>query len=112
MIFLSIIHGRLLWLREEIKIHVKDIQRLTCLSLAASDVMMTFQNISKRSNKARDQNYYENFFTKRGGKGSKIDLISLPNIKFSCYLIASKIMRRYTKGECPLDTIPFAEHCV
>ena len=42
----------------------------------------------------------------------KIELINKPEIRFACYLIASKTMRHYTKGECTLDTNSITEHCV
>lgn len=68
--------------------------------------------VSKREKKAGDMDYYKNYDTKRAGKGAKIDLINNPVINFVCYLIASKTMRHYTKGECTLDTISVAEHCL
>ena len=91
---------------------MEDIHRLTGLSQEGRDISTVFQNVSKRVKKAGDGDYYNNYDTKRGGKGAKIDLINKPVVKFSCYLIAKKTMRHYSKGECTLDTISVAEHCI
>ena len=112
MFLLSRIHNGSLWLGREIPIHVEDIHRLTGLSQEGRDISTASQNVSKRAKKAGDGDYYKKYDTKRGGKGAKIDLINKLAVKFACYLITRKMMRHYTKGECTLDTISVAEHCI
>ena len=109
---LSQIQNGSLWLNEEIPIHAEHIHRLTGLSQNGADVSAAGQTSSKRARKSGDADLYTKYGTRRGGKGAKIDLINKPEIRFACYLIASKTMRHYTKGECTLDTISIAEHCI
>ena len=68
--------------------------------------------MSKREKKVGDGNYYKKHDTKRRGKGENIDLRNKLAVKFACYMIATKTMRHYTKGECTLDTISVVEHCI
>ena len=75
------------------------------------DVSAVGQTSSKHARNSGDSDLYTKYGTRRGGKGAKIDLFNKPEIWFACYLIASKMMRHYTKGECTLDTISIAEHC-
>lgn len=111
-ILLSRIQNGSLWMGKEIPIHVEYIHKLTGLSQEGRDVSSAFQTVSKRAKKSRDTDYYVKYDTRRGGKGVKIKLINRPEVKFACYLIASKTMRHYTKGECTLDRISVAKHCV
>jgi hypothetical protein len=47
----------------------------------------------------------------RGGRTTMIDPI-LPNtVRTGFYIIASKVMRSYYKGECTLDTLSVVEFC-
>lgn len=101
-----------MWLEREIPIHAEDISRITGLSAEGKDVSTKFQNVSKRAKNSGGCDYYNKYETKRGGKGANIDLINNPTVKFSYYLIASKTMRHYTKGECTLDTILVTEHYI
>ncbi len=41
----------------------------------------------------------------------KIDLITKDEIRFTCYIIASKTMMYFAKNECTLGTILVKEHC-
>ena len=109
---LSRIQNGSLWLNEEIPIHAADIHRLTGLSQNGADVSVAGQTSSKHTRKSSDSNLYTKYGTRWGDKGAKIDLINKPEIQFACYLIASKTMRHYTKGECTLDTISIMEHCI
>ena len=108
---LSQIQNGSLWLNEEIPIHAEDIHRLTGLSQNGAEVSAAGQTSSKHARKSGDIDLYTKYGTRRGGKGAKIDLINKPEIWFACYLIASKTMQHYTKGECTLDTISIVEHC-
>lgn len=82
------------------------------LSQNGADVSTACQTTSKRAQKSGDADLYRKYGTKWGGKGAKIEFINKLEIKFSCYLIAGKTMRHYTKGKCTLDTISIAEHWV
>lgn len=107
----SRMHGRSLWLDREYPIHVNDIHRLIGLSDEGNSVNTTFQVGAKRAKKHEEENYYANYGTERGGRGTKIDMISKMDMRFACYIIAGKTMRHFAKNECTLDTISVVEYC-
>ena len=78
---LSRVQNGSLWLNEEIPIHAADISRLTGLSQTGADVSSAGQTASKRARKSADADLYTKYGTRRGGKGAKIDLINVPEIR-------------------------------
>jgi hypothetical protein len=55
---------------------------------------------------------YERFHTHSGGGLiAKIDPILSETVRTGCYIIASKVMRFYYKGECTLDSLSVAYFC-
>lgn len=71
-------HGKSLWIKNELPIHSVDIQSLTSLSVGGDFVSIEFMKTSKRAKKAWDDHYYMKYDTKRGGKGVNIYLINSP----------------------------------
>lgn len=55
--------------------------------------------------KEGENHYYNKYKTKRGGKGTNLDLINKEEIKFGCYIIEGKTMRHFARNECTLGTI-------
>jgi hypothetical protein len=92
-------------------IHVDDIHHLIGLSLEGEDVSKGFQCLSKHGKKKGKHSLYEKFHTQKGGKKMNIDPIIPEIVQGACYVIASKVMRSYYKGECTLDTLSVANFC-
>jgi hypothetical protein len=109
---ISRVHDRSLWLDRRYLIHAKDIHQLTRLSLEGEDVSKGFQGPRKHGKKKGEVILYEKFHTQRGGRTTKIDPILPEMVQTSCYMIASKVMRSYYKGECTLDALSVAYFCV
>jgi hypothetical protein len=96
--------------------HADDTHHLTGLSLKGKDMSIGFQGPSKHGKKKVDPRLYERFHTQRGGGGgggrtTKIDPILPKTVIIGYYIIASKVMRSYYKGECTLDAFPVAYFC-
>jgi hypothetical protein len=92
-------------------IHAEDIHQITGLSIEGEDVSKGFQGPSKHGKKKGEPSLYEIFHTQRGGCIAKIDPI-LPEItRTTFYVISSKVMRSYYKGECMLDALSVADVC-
>lgn len=106
----SKMHGGSLWLNREYPIHVDNIHCLTGLSAGGNEINTVFQAGAKRAKKHKEEKYYEKYGTERGKRGEKIDLINKIDIRFACYIIASKTMRHFAKNECTLDAILVTEH--
>jgi len=104
-------HGGSLWLDKEYPIHVDDIQGLTELSATWNEISTPFQAGAKQAKKEGDNDYYRKYNTKQGGRGAKIDLINKENIRFTCYIIAGKVMLNFSRNECTLDIISVMKHC-
>jgi hypothetical protein len=90
---------------------VEDIHQLTGLSLKGEDVSKGFQGPSKHGKKKGEPNLYEKFHTQRGGHTTKIDPILPETVRTTCYVISSKVMHSYYKGECTLDALSVAYFC-
>jgi hypothetical protein len=108
---ISWVHDRSLWLDKKYPIHVEDIHQLTILSLEGEDVSKGFQGPSKHGKKKGEPSLYEKFHTKRGGHTAKIDPILLEIVMIAFYVIASKVMSSYYKGECTLYALSVADFC-
>lgn len=105
------VHDRSLWLDRRYPIHAEDIHQLTGLSLKGEYVSKGFQGPGKHGKNKGEPSVYERFNTKRGGRTSKIDPILPETVRTVCYIIASKVMRSYYKGECMLDALSVADFC-
>ena len=73
------------------------------------EVNTTFQGVGSHGHKKGECTFYQCYGTHQGGKGDIIDAIIDRPIKFSCHIIAGKIMQHYTKGECTLNAICVVE---
>jgi hypothetical protein len=105
------VHDKSLWLDKRYPIHAEDIQQLTGLSLEGEDVSKGFQGPSKHGKKKGEVSLYEKFHTQRGGHTMKIEPILPEMVQKTCYMIASKVMHSYYKGECTLDALSVAYFC-
>lgn len=65
----------------------------------------------KKSKEVRRRELLCKIWNKVRCKGRKNDMIKKIVIRFTCYIIASKTMRHFTRNECTLDAIFVAEHC-
>jgi hypothetical protein len=108
---ISRVHDRSLWLDQRYLIHADDIHQLTGLSLEGEDVSKGFQGPSKHGKKKGEVSLYEKFHTQRGGRTMKIDPIIPETVWTTCYVIVSKVMHSYYKGECTLDALSVADFC-
>jgi hypothetical protein len=70
-----------------------------------------FQGPNKHGNKKVNLSLYENFNTKRGGRTRVIEPILSEIVQTRCYVIASKVLWSYYKGECTLDALSIAYFC-
>jgi len=81
------------------------ISQITGLAESGNAVSTVFQTRAKRGKKQSEDNIYARYGTERGKRGVKLDKINKDDIRFSCYLIADKKIRHFTKNECTLDVI-------
>jgi hypothetical protein len=102
---ISRVHDMSLWLEKIYMIHADDIKQLRGLSLEGEDVSKGFQGPSKHGKRKGKFNMFEKFHTQRGGHTMKIEPIIPKMVWTSCYVIASKVMCSYYKGECTLDSL-------
>jgi hypothetical protein len=108
---ISRVHDRSLWLGKQYPIHAKYIQHITGLSSEGKDVSKGFQGPGKHGKKKGELNLYDKFNTKRRGHTSIIEPILPKTVWTGCYIIASKVMKSYYKGECILDELSVADFC-
>jgi len=108
---ISRVHDISVWLDKWYRIHSQDIQQLTGLSSQGEDVLKGFQGPSKHGKKKGELILYEKFNTKRGGCTIVIEPIIPETVQIGCYIIASKVMRSYYKGECTLDALSVTNFC-
>jgi hypothetical protein len=63
----------------------------------------------KHNKKKEELNLYNKYGTCHEGQGVQIAEINDEQVHMDCYLIAGKVMHKYMKGECTLDTIVVVE---
>jgi hypothetical protein len=105
------VHDRSLLLDKRYPIHAKDMQQLTRLSSEGEDVSNGFQGPNKHGKKKGKLSLYEKFNTKRGGCTTVIEPILPETIRTGFYIISSKVMRSYYKGEYTLHVFSIADFC-
>jgi hypothetical protein len=93
-------------------IHAQFIHHLTGFSFKGEDVLKGFQGPGKHGKKKGELSLYEKFNTKAGGGHIVvIDPILPEKFMSGLYIIASKVMRSYYKGECTLDELSATKFC-
>jgi hypothetical protein len=100
-----------LWLNKLYPIHAEDIHQLTGLSIEGEDISKGFKGPSKHGKKKGEPSLYEIFHTQRGRHTTNIDPILPETVITYFYVITSKVMRSYYKGECTLDSFLVAYFC-
>jgi hypothetical protein len=105
------VHDRSLWLDRRYPIHAEDIHQLTILSLEGEDISKGFQGPRKHGKWKGEISLYEHFHTQRGGHTTKIEPILPETVRTTCYMIYSKVMHSYYKGECTLDALSVVDFC-
>jgi hypothetical protein len=105
------VHDKSLWLDRKYPIHAEDIHQLTGLSIEGEDVSKGFQCPSRHGKKKGETNLYERFHTQRGGRTTNINPIVPKTVMIACYIIASKVMYSYYKGEYTLDALSVEDFC-
>jgi hypothetical protein len=106
---ISRVHDKSLWLDQRYPIHADDIHQLTGLSLEGEDIAKGFQGPSKNLKNKGEVNLYEKFQRQRGGRTTKMEPIIPEMVPTTCYIITSKLMRSYYKGEFTLNVLSVAK---
>jgi hypothetical protein len=91
-------------------IHAEYIHQLTSLSLEGEDVSKGFQGPSKHGRRKENLSYTRSSTHREVGT-MKIDPIIPETVWTTCYVIESKVMHSYYKGECTLDALSVADFC-
>jgi hypothetical protein len=105
------VNDKSLWINKRYPIHAEEIQKITRFSLEGEDVSKGFQGPSKHGKKKGEVILYEKFHTQRGGCTTKIEKILPEVVRIAYYMIASKVMCSYYRGECILDALSVLYFC-
>jgi len=109
---ISRLHWGSLRLDRENPIHAEDIYRLTGLFVYGVDVSSAFQKNDKRSKKTDVTNLYKMYGTTGKGREAVLDMINNMLVRVFATIIATKLMRHFTRVVCSLDVISVGEACV
>jgi hypothetical protein len=108
---ISRVHNRSLYLDKRYPIHAEYIHQLNGLSFKGEDVSKGFQGPGNNGKKKGELNLYEKFKTNSGGCIEVIAPILPETVQTGCYIIASKVMGSYYKGQCTLYALSVAYFC-
>jgi hypothetical protein len=81
------------------------------ISMEGEDVSKGFQGSGKHVERKERSTYMIDLVLDVEVAEHLSSLLMMRNFMLSCYLIAVKVMKNYSKGECTLDVISIIEFC-